>query len=90
MVGSEVVPREQQRQAERDQQHHLLQQQFVNITAGFCRYVGTVFGDHRLEAYLKEHHHESPQQLVKGLFETLKSYAGSFNDDITLLVIKAE
>ena len=51
---------------------------------------GEEFGDHRLEAYLKEHHQESPQQLVKGLFETLKSYAGSFNDDITLLVIKAE
>jgi sigma-B regulation protein RsbU (phosphoserine phosphatase) len=51
---------------------------------------GEEFGDHRLEAYLKEHYHESPQQLVKGLFETLKSYAGSFSDDITLLVVKAE
>jgi len=39
--------------AERDQQHHLLQQQFVNITAGFCRYVGTVFGDHRLEGLFR-------------------------------------
>lgn len=39
--------------AERDQQHQLLHRQFVNITAGFCRYVGTVFGDHRLEGLFR-------------------------------------
>ena len=39
--------------AERDRQHEFLHDQFVQITAGFCHYVGTVFGDHRLEGLFR-------------------------------------
>jgi hypothetical protein len=38
---------------ERDRQHQILHDQLIDITAGLCRYAGTVFGDQRLEGMFR-------------------------------------
>ncbi len=73
---------------ERDRQHQLLHDRFIDITAGFCRYVGTVFGDQRLEGLFRHsgerqrHGFEKWESLVTEDFvrasaHLLKSHMGN-------------
>lgn len=51
---------------------------------------GEFFGVDRVKAVLRQHCEESPQQLITALLASVKEFAGcdSFNDDITLMLLK--
>lgn len=53
---------------------------------------GTFFGEERLCTLLKENHSLSPQQINDNLLYQIRLFTGSrsFNDDITLVVMKVE
>jgi len=48
------------------------------------------FGKERLTAYVKEHLHQPVNLFLTGLRETAKEFAGKFDDDVTLMVIKIQ
>jgi sigma-B regulation protein RsbU (phosphoserine phosphatase) len=48
------------------------------------------FGKERVTAYVKEHLHQPANPFLTGLRETAKEFAGKFDDDVTLMVIKCD
>jgi sigma-B regulation protein RsbU (phosphoserine phosphatase) len=48
------------------------------------------FGKERVTAYVKEHLHQPVNLFLTGLRETAKKFAGKFDDDVTLMVIKIQ
>ena len=49
---------------------------------------GEEFGEHRLASYIKDHISESLDNLLSGLRNTAASFAGGFQDDVTMLILK--
>ncbi|NIR73229.1 serine/threonine-protein phosphatase [candidate division KSB1 bacterium] len=52
--------------------------------------VDNEFGEKRLMDYVAEHRDDSPDALLNGLFENGEAFAGSFHDDVTLMVLKVK
>ncbi len=48
------------------------------------------FGKERVTAYVKEHLHQPVNLFLTKLRETAKEFAGKFDDDVTLMVIKMQ
>ena len=46
------------------------------------------FGEKRLATYVEKNHKKSAQELLTGLRQSAESFAGKFQDDVALLVIK--
>lgn len=51
---------------------------------------GKEFGEKRLAAYVKEHVQEKADAILSGLLEAAQAFAGKFNDDVTLVILKVE
>ena len=49
---------------------------------------GEPFAEERLQAFVREHIHQSPKQLLEGLIAASRNFAGRFADDVTLVVLK--
>jgi len=47
---------------------------------------GEEFGEERLLAYVKDHINEPVEDILSGLRKTAKRFAGSFQDDMTLIL----
>ncbi len=77
---------------ERDQQHQLIHDQFIAMKAGFYSYIGTMFGDQRLEEILRHTGErqrpgferwqrlwecESVEELVRASAHLLKTHMGN-------------
>lgn len=48
---------------------------------------GEEFGEHRLASYIEVHINESAEDLLAGLRKAAASFAGGFQDDVTMLVL---
>jgi sigma-B regulation protein RsbU (phosphoserine phosphatase) len=48
---------------------------------------GEEFGEHRLASYIRNHFNESAEDLLPGLRKAAASFAGGFQDDVTMLVL---
>ena len=51
---------------------------------------GAFFGEDRLCALLREHHRDTPQNMIDRLLNKLHDFSGtaSFRDDVTLVIMK--
>jgi sigma-B regulation protein RsbU (phosphoserine phosphatase) len=48
---------------------------------------GEEFGEHRLASFIKDHIGASPDDLLAGVRQAAASFAGGFQDDVTMLVL---
>ena len=46
------------------------------------------FGEQRLQDFLKRYQNEPAQQILSGLFETIKKFSTQERDDLTALLLK--
>jgi len=51
---------------------------------------GQTFDEKRLAVYVRNHLHQTADDLLNGIFETAKNLAGKFHDDVTLVVLKVQ
>jgi phosphoserine phosphatase len=63
------------------------------VTDGFFEWAnaaGELFGTARLEAYVREHHADPPEVLIRGLHEAVLAHADGTEqgDDLTAVVIR--
>ena len=51
---------------------------------------GQTFDEKRLAVYVRNHLHQTTDDLLNGIFETAKDLAGKFHDDVTLMILKVQ